>query len=742
VKEDGAKVKISLTKADDTLQVQVGEVEITACTELTPAPETTTVTKPPTGKSPTATSPEVPSTAATVTTEECAYGTMVTSTEFVLSEVSSNENLENYPSEEWESAPSDATPFMIFVVSEDVGTIEDVTLPDTSNVDSVTIEVLDKNDTPVGDPIEGKPGDTISVKEDGAKVKISLTKADDTLQVQVGEVEITACTELTPSPETTKVTKPATSKAPTVTSPAVCALTLATYQQFIGQPPQDDQPVAYIEMDGVKGYSDGDSKVYIDDELEDGVVATLIKECVECSCQDGLVDCAEKDTCTRDCAVEEWSEWGVCSSTCGGGVSERTRNYILGTPDGKPCGCEHALKEKQYCNIEPCIVDGNWNAWGTWEDCSVTCGGSVQRRFRECNDPKPSNGGKPCVGEDFEVKECNTLKCPGADDCPSNKVWTGQCDGPISCFDYSQSETYSEPDGCNQGCRCGTGMVDDGSGNCVQPTEQCGCYNPKTKETLYEGQSKTSVDGCQKFTCESAVLTITELECNRDCGYTPWSDWGECTSLTGGKMLRFRGPNCPEKAGNGKDCDDSLLQEEAECGSEECNTCVIDDVTYAVGQVISVEICQERCFCNEDGEKQCQSLEKECVDCAEGFELSPTAEDCCRCTPTKKECQLKETVEVLEFQDENGVTCKSLDQVPLTSCQGSCASFDTALVTFENGNVSHEKVCKCCAGVDFRQEEQVQVSCDGNERTVTVRNFNRCQCDICQGGEVLPAENP
>ena len=36
--------------------------------------------------------------------------------------------------------------------------------------------------------------------------------------------------------------------------------------------------------------------------------------------------------------------------------------------------------------------------------------------------------------------------------------------------------------------RCKPGTVDDGTGRCVDPEEECGCYDPITGKTLYDGQ--------------------------------------------------------------------------------------------------------------------------------------------------------------------------------------------------------------------------------------------------------------
>lgn len=58
-------------------------------------------------------------------------------------------------------------------------------------------------------------------------------------------------------------------------------------------------------------------------------------------------------------------------------------------------------------------VDGGWDAWAEWTQCSVTCGHGIQRRSRTCTNPAPSNGGAVCKGDGEEVKKCSPMSCAG-----------------------------------------------------------------------------------------------------------------------------------------------------------------------------------------------------------------------------------------------------------------------------------------------------------------------------------------
>ena len=49
------------------------------------------------------------------------------------------------------------------------------------------------------------------------------------------------------------------------------------------------------------------------------------------------------------------------------------------------------------------LVDGGWTIWSAWE-CDENIG--EKRRFRECYNPAPLNGGQPCLGNNEEVDFC------------------------------------------------------------------------------------------------------------------------------------------------------------------------------------------------------------------------------------------------------------------------------------------------------------------------------------------------
>ena len=59
----------------------------------------------------------------------------------------------------------------------------------------------------------------------------------------------------------------------------------------------------------------------------------------------------------------------------------------------------------------PFPVDGYFNQWSDWSNCSVSCATGSQTRHRICVEPR--YGGQKCSGETIEEKNCSMVECPG-----------------------------------------------------------------------------------------------------------------------------------------------------------------------------------------------------------------------------------------------------------------------------------------------------------------------------------------
>ena len=113
------------------------------------------------------------------------------------------------------------------------------------------------------------------------------------------------------------------------------------------------------------------------------------------------------------CPDGQWTPYGAwsrCSKTCGGGTQYRTRTCVGQQNGGKQCDGEST--DERDCNSQNCPVNGYWLNWSTWGTCSKTCGGGTKTRSRDCT--QPLFGGKNCVGQKIDRELCNTrVKCKG-----------------------------------------------------------------------------------------------------------------------------------------------------------------------------------------------------------------------------------------------------------------------------------------------------------------------------------------
>uniref|UniRef100_A0A8C5J4L3 ADAM metallopeptidase with thrombospondin type 1 motif 10 n=1 Tax=Junco hyemalis TaxID=40217 RepID=A0A8C5J4L3_JUNHY len=101
-------------------------------------------------------------------------------------------------------------------------------------------------------------------------------------------------------------------------------------------------------------------------------------------------------------------QYGVKSRQCKYGVESLPA--LLSVP-----GLWEGWCYKRECvpfGTRPEGVDGAWGSWSSWGECSRTCGGGVSSSVRHCDSPRPTIGGKYCLGERKRYRSCNTDDCP------------------------------------------------------------------------------------------------------------------------------------------------------------------------------------------------------------------------------------------------------------------------------------------------------------------------------------------
>ncbi|XP_018618993.2 A disintegrin and metalloproteinase with thrombospondin motifs 17 [Scleropages formosus] len=81
--------------------------------------------------------------------------------------------------------------------------------------------------------------------------------------------------------------------------------------------------------------------------------------------------------------------------------------------DGTECGADKWCRVGDCVSKTPIPqhVDGDWSPWSQWSMCSRTCGTGARFRQRKCDNPPPGPGGRNCPKASVEHKACEGPPC-------------------------------------------------------------------------------------------------------------------------------------------------------------------------------------------------------------------------------------------------------------------------------------------------------------------------------------------
>ncbi|XP_065922172.1 A disintegrin and metalloproteinase with thrombospondin motifs adt-1 isoform X3 [Magallana gigas] len=295
----------------------------------------------------------------------------------------------------------------------------------------------------------------------------------------------------------------------------------------------------------------------------------------------GGMNCSGNDTEARDCNTHHcpvdgvfgnWSQWYDCSVTCGGGVQWRNRSCIGPFYGGKDCS--GAFEESSTCNTHPCPIDGKWKSWGEWDTCNVTCGGGIQKRVRDCDGP--FHGGNNCTGPADSYQECNTQPCP-VDGVW--KDWAGWGECSLSCGGGIQTRFRDCNGPFHGGANC-TGPDESSQACNTQPCPVDGEFTDWTDwgkcDVTCGGGSQLRSRACNGpfhggQNCSGAweeTQTCNSQNCPEDGVWMTWSLWGDCTVTCGGG-LQYRNRSCDGPRYGGAECA-GAGEEQRDCGKNPC----------------------------------------------------------------------------------------------------------------------------------------------------------------------------
>ncbi|XP_063731474.1 adhesion G protein-coupled receptor B3 isoform X3 [Eleginops maclovinus] len=209
---------------------------------------------------------------------------------------------------------------------------------------------------------------------------------------------------------------------------------------------------------------------------------------------------------TGESGAEEWSQWSSCSVTCGQGSQVRTRTCV--SPYGTHC--IGPLRESRVCNnTAPCPVHGVWEEWSPWSLCSFTCGRGHRTRTRMC--APPQHGGRACDGPETQTKLCNIALCPVDGQW---QEWSSWSDCSVTCANGTQQRTRQCSAAAHGGSECRGHWAE--SRECHNPDCTAnGQWNPWGP---WSGCSKSCDGGWQRRArvCQGAAVTGQQCDGNRE----------------------------------------------------------------------------------------------------------------------------------------------------------------------------------------------------------------------------------
>jgi len=284
-------------------------------------------------------------------------------------------------------------------------------------------------------------------------------------------------------------------------------------------------------------------------------------------------NCASQ-RCPVNCKLTAWNaKYCACSKSCGGGVQSNRRSIsVAAAYGGRACT---TLVRSRTCGTQTCPIDCKMSKFSQWSRCSRTCGTGVKTMTRQIIIPNQS-GGKFC-GALTKTASCNTHGCPV--NCQLS-AWDKYNKCSKSCGGGVQSRMRSVARAVEYGgvkcaplsqarvCNSNVCAV-----NCVVSkwsafsscTHSCGSAGMMQKV-----RSIVTYGAFGGKTCPSIVF---KSKCNRGscpvhCVVSKWGKYSKCTKTCGGgRMTRTRTVSVASAA-KGRVCP-SLKSSEV-CGMRKC----------------------------------------------------------------------------------------------------------------------------------------------------------------------------
>ncbi|KAG7474731.1 adhesion G protein-coupled receptor B1-like isoform X8 [Solea senegalensis] len=185
-------------------------------------------------------------------------------------------------------------------------------------------------------------------------------------------------------------------------------------------------------------------------------------------------------------------------------------------------------------------INGGWNVWGLWAQCSSDCGGGIQTRTRTCQSPPEES--YLCEGVVEEGRPCNSQPCTGKGRHLSRSQ-------SLRSVDSRKRDDVDKPRAGQQ-----SPQTDSTSGEEWSAWSVCSA-------TCGEGwQSRTRFCVSSSYSTQCSGPLREQRPCNNSAvcpvhgAWDEWSPWSLCSS-TCGRGFRSRTRTCAPPQFGGDACD-------------------------------------------------------------------------------------------------------------------------------------------------------------------------------------------
>jgi hypothetical protein len=300
-------------------------------------------------------------------------------------------------------------------------------------------------------------------------------------------------------------------------------------------------------------------------------------------------DSCNAGPCPVHCAVGDWTAWNACTTTCGHGTEDRSREILVHAEnDGTVCPM---LSEVRNCTQDECAIDCMVGDWDNWGACDASCNGGTHNRQRTIV-TSPAHGGVACPST-TEQGECNKKPCPI--DCQLEE-WSEYSPCPVSCGPGSRTKTRAIIVAAAYGglkCEATQDVKDCGEldsrehkhpANCPldcqlgewQPWEECTATCGGGSQSRTRAVEVHPRYGGVQCTATSQSRTCGPDNCPIDCDHSEWSSWSACTHTCGGGSMTQTRTIHTTHAHGGQACPASINT--ASCNTDNCpQDCVLTD---------------------------------------------------------------------------------------------------------------------------------------------------------------------